>query len=227
MEKRENLDVCQAIKNRKSIRAFLKKDVSDEILIEAVKIAQYAPSSANMQPWQIVFVKGQKKQELADQLLNAYDHKIPANPDMSAYLDQWIDPYKTRRFQIGMQLYQALGIKKEDHERRNTQMRANFDGFGAPVFGFIHMNPEMELGSYYDCGGFVQSLILALYTFGLDSCLQASVTDFQSIIKSYLNLPSSQKLLVAIAIGYGDYDHPVNSFRAPRANLNEFFKIIK
>lgn len=227
MDKRESLDVCQAIKDRKSIRAFLKKDVSDEILIEAVKIAQYAPSSTNMQPWQLVFVKGHKKQELSDQLLDAYDQKIPANPDMSAYLDQWVDPYKSRRFQVGMQLYQALDIKKEDHERRNAQMRANFDGFGAPVFCFIHMNPEMKLGSYYDCGGFVQSLMLALSAFGLESCPQASVTDYQSTIKSYLNLPQSQKLLVALAIGYGDYDHPVNSFRTSRASLDEFFKIIK
>lgn len=227
MEKREIVDVCQAIKDRKSIRAFLKKEVTDEDLIEAVKIAQYAPSSANMQPWQVIFVKGEKKQELANQLMTAYDQKIPANSDMSAYLDHWIDPYKSRRFQVGMQLYQALGISKEDKERRNAAMRANFDGFGAPVFGFIYMDDVMELGSYFDCGAFVQSLMLALRSFGLESCAQASVTEYSSVIKSYVNLSKSQKLLMGLAIGYGDYDHPVNSFRTPRAEVETFLKIIK
>jgi nitroreductase len=227
MEKREKLDICQAIKDRKSFRAFLNKDVPDGYLIEAVKVAQFAPSSANMQPWQVVFVKGQKKQELANQLLAAYDQEMPSNQDMNAYLDQWIEPYKSRRFQVGMQLYEALGIKKEDRERRNAQMRANFDGFGAPVFAFIHMDQEMKLGSFFDCGAFLQSLMLALFAFGLESCPQASVTQYQSIIKSYLNLPPDQKLLVGLAIGYGDYDHPVNSFRTPRADYETCSKIIK
>ncbi len=227
MEKREKLDVCQAIKDRKSIRAFLNKEVPDGYLIEAVKVAQFSPSSANMQPWQIVFVKGQKKQELANLLLDAFDQKLPSDPDMNAYLDPWIEPYKGRRYEVGMQLYKALDIKKEERERRIAQMRANYDGFGAPVFGFIHMDKEMQLGSYFDCGAFMQSLMLALHAFGLDSCPQASVTDYQAIIKSYLNLPQSQKILVGMAIGYGDYDHPVNSYRTTRADHETCVKIIK
>lgn len=223
----ENRDICQAIKNRRSIRAFLDKDVPDEIIVNAVKIAQYTASSANMQPWKITVVKGTKKQELANKLLSAFDQEHKDIADMDAYLDKWFDPFKKRRYQIGMQLYEALDIQKADIPRRKHQMRENFHGFGAPVFAFIHMNEEMKLGSYFDCGGFMQSLMLALREYGLESCPQASVVGYPSIIKPFIELPDSEKLLVALAIGYGDYDHPINGYRTPRSDLDEFFKIIK
>ena len=93
---------------------------------------------------------------------------------------------------------------------------------------YVQFPNHMEkLGSFFDCGAFLQSLMLALFAFGLESCPQASVTQYQSIIKSYLNLPPDQKLLVGLAIGYGDYDHPVNSFRTPRADYETCSKIIK
>ena len=43
------------MKARRSIRAFLPKDVSKEQILELLDVAGRAPSGTNTQPWQVYF----------------------------------------------------------------------------------------------------------------------------------------------------------------------------
>jgi nitroreductase len=45
------MDIVEAIKTRKSIRAFKPDPVPQDILKEIMRLAQNAPSWANTQPW--------------------------------------------------------------------------------------------------------------------------------------------------------------------------------
>jgi len=63
------LDKC--IKNRRSIRSYLDKDVSWNLLYKIIDAAHYAPSSGNLQNWRFVVVKDeQKRAKLARASLN-------------------------------------------------------------------------------------------------------------------------------------------------------------
>jgi hypothetical protein len=42
------------------------------------------------------------------------------------------------------------------------------------------------------------------------------------IVCELLAIPAEHMLFCAVAIGYGDRAHPANSFRSPRAALNDF-----
>jgi len=51
------MDILEAIKGRRSIRAFRSKDVPEEIVEKLVDAARYAPSAGNIQPWEFIVVR--------------------------------------------------------------------------------------------------------------------------------------------------------------------------
>lgn len=54
------MHVMDAIKARKSIRAFLAQTVEDEKLDAVLEAARLAPSAANLQEWRFVIVRGRE-----------------------------------------------------------------------------------------------------------------------------------------------------------------------
>ena len=58
-------DTLLSIQNRRSIRMFSDKPVSDEDLITILRAANQAPSAHNQQSWRFIVLKGNKKDELA------------------------------------------------------------------------------------------------------------------------------------------------------------------
>ena len=51
------MDVFEAIKGRRSIRAFKKREVLDEDVAKLVDAAVWAPSAGNIQPWEFIIIR--------------------------------------------------------------------------------------------------------------------------------------------------------------------------
>lgn len=51
------MDVFEAIKKRRSIRAFTPEDVSKEEIEKLLDAARYAPSAGNIQPWEFIVIR--------------------------------------------------------------------------------------------------------------------------------------------------------------------------
>lgn len=51
--------VIETIKNRRSVRKFNDKTISEDILIEMIEAASYAPNGHNMQPWHFSVIQNQ------------------------------------------------------------------------------------------------------------------------------------------------------------------------
>jgi len=62
------LDVLEAIKGRRSIRAFNSKEVSQVIVQKLIDAARWAPSAGNIQPWEFIIVR---KPEIKRKLVEA------------------------------------------------------------------------------------------------------------------------------------------------------------
>src|SRR3972149_4357973 len=65
------MELSEAIKGRRSIRAFKKHDVPEKIVEELIDAASWAPSAGNIQPWEFVIARTQTvKKKLAQAALN-------------------------------------------------------------------------------------------------------------------------------------------------------------
>ncbi|MEW6109208.1 MAG: nitroreductase family protein [Nitrospirota bacterium] len=65
------MDVSRAVKERRSIRSFLKKDIPDDIIDNLIEALIRAPSAGNLQSRKFYFVRDKKlKKKIAEAALN-------------------------------------------------------------------------------------------------------------------------------------------------------------
>lgn len=215
------MDVTTALARRSSTRAFLDKPVSDEQVRAILDAARWTPSGVNIQPWQVAVVRGKTKQKLADALIAARAAG-PATPDYQYYPAQWFDPFKERRKQCGLALYQALEIRREDTDKQKTAWNNNYRFFGAPVGLLLFLDRRLGQGAWIDMGMFMQSIMLAAQAQGLATCPQASLGEYPDVVRGLLGIDDSLALLGGIALGYADPDAAVNRYRTERAPVDTF-----
>ena len=77
----ESIGICEAIRGRKSCRAYLDKDVSLDTIQQILDTARWAPSGANHQPTQVAVLGKESKSKLAKILVEKHSSGIPPNPD--------------------------------------------------------------------------------------------------------------------------------------------------
>lgn len=210
---------ARLLDQRHSCRAFRADPVPQAIIARIVRTAGRAPSWCNAQPWQVTVTGGAETEAFRAMLLVDAEARAP-QPDMP-----WPDAYPgvhgERRRACGYQLYEAVGIAREDRAARAAQSRRNFELFDAPHVAIVHS--EAALGPYgaMDCGGFVTAFMLAATACGLGSIAQASVAAHAPAIRAHFGLPDSRMILCAISFGHAEADHPANGFRTERAGLDE------
>ncbi len=216
------MNVETALKQRKSVRAFLDKPVAEETIKAILSAASHAPSGVNTQPWQVAVLSGAAKQQLQQKIEAAFRSGDKGKADYHYYPEEWQEPYKSRRKACGLQMYSTLGITREDKQRQQDQWAANYRSFDAPVMLLFFMDKVMQTGSYMDYGMFLQSIMLTAVEQGLATCPQASLADYADIIRDELGYPEDTIVLCGMALGYEDKDALVNSYRTPRESIETF-----
>lgn len=221
------MKVSDALKQRKSVRAYVDKPVEDEKIQAILEAAKHSPSGTNTQPWQVAVVTGKSKLALQGKIETAFRAGDKGKADYDYYPNEWVSPFKDRRKECGLLMYSTLDIKREDTDRQMDQWAANYRAFDAPVMLLFFIDPIMQRGSYMDYGMFLQSIMLAAEEQGLATCPQASIGDYPHIIKPELGYDDNTVLLCGIALGYEKKDALINSYRTSRLNVDEFTKFFK
>jgi len=97
----------------------------------------------------------------------------------------------------------------------------NYHFFHAPVVAYICMDKTLTPWSIFDLGLFSQSLMLAATHFGLDSAPAVTLAAHPDLIRKELKIPEDLSIIIGIALGYADAEHPQNKFRSPRRAVKE------
>ena len=82
----EQIGICEAIRSRKSCRAYLNQDVSLDIIEKILEAARWAPSGVNHQPTQVAVLGKETKNKLAKILVEKHSAGISPTPDYSCAL---------------------------------------------------------------------------------------------------------------------------------------------
>lgn len=216
--------VAEAVDTRRSVRAFLDRQVPKAQVERLLTQAARAPSGGNLQPWLVHVLAGERLKGLigAVQQKIAEGQVLGEGADYEIYPKGLKEPYRTRRFQIGEAMYGLLGIPREDKLARAMQFADNFRFFGAPVGMIVTIDRQMNQPQFSDLGMFLQTLMLLARAEGLHSCAQEAWAVWKDTIASYLGLPDEQMVFCGLALGYADPVAPVNQLRSERAPLAEW-----
>lgn len=204
---------------RHSCRAFRPDPLPDDLIAQIVTTASRVPSWCNAQPWQVIVTRAVETDRFRDALYTAATSTAP-QPDLE-WPRQYTGVYRDRRRTCGFQLYDSLGIPKEDRAATHTQMLENYRLFGAPHVAIV--TTEADLGPYgaMDTGGFVALFTLAAEARGVASIPQAAVAAQAPFLRDWFAIPAHRHILCAISFGLEDTAHPANAFRTYRAPLSE------
>lgn len=214
--------VERAITGRRAMRAFLPDPVDPGLVRRLLELAAQAPSGTNMQPWRVRVLGPKTRARLEPALLAALDDSAPREEEYRYYPPTFREPYLSRRRKVGWDLYALLGVAKGDHAGMRRQTEANLRFFGAPVALMVTIDRDLEIGSWLDLGGFVQTLLVAAQGHGLDSCPQAIFARFHAVVRRELRIPESEVVVCGIALGKADPDAPANRLVPEREPVEGF-----
>lgn len=213
------MQVAQALRERRSVRAFLPDAPPADLVQAMLEEAARAASGGNLQPWRVVALTGEPLQALLAAVAQAQPEEGPDNLSYPAGL--W-EPYRTRRFSNGEDLYRTLGIPREDKAGRLRQLAKNAQLFGAPVGIFVCVDERMGQPQWADLGIYLQSLMLLAVQHGLATCAQGFWRRYAATLQQQLGLPEPYRIAFGVALGYEDTSAPINSLRTPRAPWAEW-----
>ncbi len=208
------MDVLEAIRNRKSIRAYKPDPVPKEVLRELIEVSLRAPSYENSQPWEFTIVGGEVMEKLKSALVEKLSSGEAPHPDIP--LARLPEIYRERGRQLGRTIFQILGIAREDRERRFLWNLEMMKFFNAPNGIIIYVDRSLGPWSLVDVGIVLQTIMLAALGYGLGTCPEAAVVQYPEVLRDMLNIPESKQIICGIAIGYPDWDAPINNFRSNR-----------
>jgi len=217
------LNVTEAVDSRMSCRAFLDTPIPEATVREVLDVARRAPSGGNLQPWIVHALTGQPLQALIERVrAKALDQPLGEGTEYNIYPPNLKEPYRSRRFKCGEDLYALIGIPREERERRLRQYAKNFEFFGAPVGLFFVIDRGMGQDQWADLGMFMQSIMLLAREHGLHTCPQESWAGWHKTIGEFLGLPPELMLFCGMALGFRDESAPINRLRTDRASIEEF-----
>ncbi len=215
------MELLEGIKTRQSIRGFKPAPVPKDVINKILEAVSNTPSYTNTQPWEVVVVSGEKKDELSKIIFELAKAKAPTNPDLPMP-KSWLPEYEARSGEHGARRLATLGIERGDEEGREKLRLMNFEFYGAPCAAFLFIDGSLGEWSIFDMGLFAQNLILAAHSLGVESVLQASVTNYAPEIKKFLGIPDSKKLIICIPLGYTDEEAKLNAYRSLKQKPEEF-----
>jgi nitroreductase len=219
------LAVDWAIVSRRSVRAFLPRDVPNEQVADILDVARHAASGMNTQPWHVHVVRGAAKDRISTAIAeidNDPDRSLALKEPYEYYPVKWTSPFVDRRRKVGWDLYGLLEIEKGDKARMHAQHGRNYRFFDAPVGLFFTVDRVMEQGSLIDYGMFLQSVMVSARARGLDTCPQVAFTKFHRVIAAELDIPDSQMLVCGMSLGHADMSRVENTLVTEREPVERF-----
>jgi len=210
------MDIVEAVKARKSIRGFKPDPVPKETLKEILEIATRSPSANNTQPWEFTVVAGDVLKNIGQEnIAKLTSGAMPNNTDLASEAYQGV--YKQRQVNLAVQIFNIMGIAREDKAKRMEWMSKGFGFFGAPAAVIITADNSLDTASStFDIGAFTQTFCLVALKYGLGTCIERQGVMFSDVVRKHTGIPDTKRILISIAIGYPDENFPANNLKSER-----------
>jgi nitroreductase len=203
---------------RRSIRGYKPDPIPREILEEIIHIAKQAPSSMNTQPWHFHVLTGEPLERIrkgnSEKMMagSAVDREIKLNHGYEG-------PHRERQIEIAVQLFEAMGIARDDKERRMDWVMRGFRQFDAPVSIVITVDKALadDTIAHFDCGAATYGLVLAAWSKGIGSVINGQGIMQSSVVRENANIPEDHVIMTCVAMGYPDESFVANDVKSRRS----------
>ncbi len=216
------MELIEAVKNRKSIRGFKADPIPHAILEEIIEIAARAPSSMNTQPWELYVIGGEVLRNIGRENVEKVLAGTVSGSEMGDVSYKGV--YRDRQVALAIQLFQAMGITREDRAKRSAWMQRGFRSFDSPAAIIICHDKSLPPSAVFDLGTLSQTIALVALRYGLGTCIQSQATTYPDVVRKYTGIPDNKVIYMCISIGYPDNDFPANNIVSRREPVESIVK---
>ena len=211
------MDVLEAMRSRKSIRGFKPDPVNREVIEEILEVACRAPSALNLQPWEFVVFTGDALRQVGLENVECLRTGAPLELEVAESGFPRDSVFRQRQVELAKQLFRRMGIQREDQEKRAEWMELGFRYFDAPYAIIIVSDRSLSgEGPLLDMGAVMQNICLAAWEYGLGTCIARQGVFYPEVLRKVGGIPESKRIVIAISIGYPDWDFPANKAETDR-----------
>ncbi len=220
------MDLQQAMLERRSIRGFTNDPVPRALLEDVIALANRAPSSMNTQPWHFHVLTGAPLERVREGNSTRMLQGVPPVREINDH-GAYDGVHRTRQVDIAKQLFAAMGIEREDKERRQDWVMRGFRQFDAPVSIVVCFDKSLDGGTiaHFDLGAVTYGLVLAAWSKGLGSVINGQGIMQSPVVREHAQIPDDQVIMTCVALGWPDEEFSANdvkSLRRPVDNVARF-----
>jgi len=215
------MNVSDAVASRLTVRVFQDRPVDGELLRTIMSKATRAASGGNVQPWNFCVLGGRELSGFREVMEKRMEQGGTDEPEYAVYPPKLKEPYRTRRFELGEDMYVKLGIARDDRPARLEWLKNNYRFFGAPVGMFCFVDRCMGAPQWSDLGMYLATFALLLREAGLDCCFQEAWANYAKTVEEYIKPDPEHMLFCGVGVGYRDTEAPVNHLESKRAPIEE------
>jgi nitroreductase len=221
------VEFSELIKARKSIRGYQQKPVPRALIEEIIEVAKWAPSSMNTQPWHVHVVTGEPLERIRRGNTENMLSGVPPKRDFPMK-ESYEGIHRERQVGIAVQLFDVMGIAREDKARRTDWVMRGFHQFDAPVSLVLTYDKYLEPAaiSQFDLGALSHALVLAAWERGLGSVINGQGIMQSAVVREHAGIPDDQNIMICIAMGYPDEDFVANSVKSVREDAEKFVRFV-
>jgi len=204
------MDVLDALRERRSVTFFdAGRTIPDDTLQELLDLANLAPSSFNLQPWEVIVVRDPERKKV----LRKYALDQSKVEEASAVLIIVADPDVEVNLNVMLDSWEELGyIKKASRETITAMVRRRYGREGSC---------DRKIFAAKNAALFAMSLMLAAKGMGLET---HAIDGFdETPMKADLAVPDDKLVVMLIAIGYLRRD----ALLLPRAFRRPFKEFVR
>jgi nitroreductase len=207
---------------RRSIRGYQRKPVPKAVIREVIEMAMRAPSSLNTQPWNFYVVAGAVLDRIR---AGNTERNLAGVPDSREFRGHgaYAGAHRERQIGVAKQLFAAMGIAREDQEKRQEWVLRGFRQFDAPVSVVVTYDRSIHGGDIgpFDCGAVANALVNAAWSRGLGSVINSQGIMQSPVVREHAQIPEDQVIMICIAMGYPDDSFPANAVVSQRKSVDE------
>ncbi len=207
---------------RRSIRGYKPDPVPKALIREIIEVATAAPSSMNTQPWHFHVLTG----EPLDRIREGNSERMLAGAPVSREIpihDGYHGVHRERQIEVAVQLFTAMGIERNDKERRQDWVMRGFRQFDAPVSIVVTYDKSLEPATiaHFDLGAVTYGLVLAAWARGLGAVINGQGIMQSAVVREHAQIPEDQVIMTCVAMGYPDDSFAANDVKSHRRPADE------
>ena len=180
-----SLNLLNVLRSRRSVKEYLPKEASNEVLFQILEAGRWAPSAHNAQPWRFIIIQDSTtKQRLAKAMASRWDRDMSKNGVPKEQRESLIKASVERFENAPIIIIACLTMENMDEYPDDRRKKIEY------------------VMAVQSVAAAIENMLLAAHDEGLGSCWFCAPLFCQDVVRKILKIPQHVDPQALITLGY-------------------------